>query len=177
VSKKAKKKIKAKASAARQVLRRKPTRRKARPFRQYAAIPVRVVDGGRVEVMLMTSRGTGRWVIPKGWPMRRRAPATTACREAYEEAGITGHLWSRRSVGTYSYEKVDDKFSGEVTVRVFVLEVKEQLKDWPERGQRRRRWFDPRRAATLVRERELSRLLRALPGILQGRKSIAAIGR
>jgi 8-oxo-dGTP pyrophosphatase MutT (NUDIX family) len=94
------KKKKAKAAVAKRALRRGKARRKAGRPRQYAAIPIRLVARGQVEVMLMTSRGTGRWVIPKGWPMRHRTPAGTACREAYEEAGITGHLWSRRSIGT-----------------------------------------------------------------------------
>jgi 8-oxo-dGTP pyrophosphatase MutT (NUDIX family) len=160
--KRKKKQGKAKAALAQQAVRRNTARR-----RQYAAIPIRIAARGRVEVLLMTSRGTGRWVIPKGWPMRHRTPAGTARQEAYEEAGITGRLWSRRSVGTYRYDKVDDKFSGEVTVRVFVLEVEQQLKDWPERGQRRRRWFASRRAAGLVQERELSRLLRTLPSVLR----------
>jgi 8-oxo-dGTP pyrophosphatase MutT (NUDIX family) len=162
-----KKKVKAKAAAVRQAVRRGAARRKMSRHRQYAAIPVRVAARGRIEVLLMTSRGTGRWVIPKGWPMRHRTPAGTARQEAYEEAGITGHLWRRRSVGTYRYDKTDGKISGEVTVRVFVLAVDEQLKDWPERGERRRRWYSTRRAADLVQERELSRILRGLPRVLR----------
>jgi 8-oxo-dGTP pyrophosphatase MutT (NUDIX family) len=168
MAKKAKKQVKTKAVVNKRRTRRGTAQRRTSRHRQYGVIPIRIVERGRVEVMLMTSRGTGRWVIPKGWPMRHRSPAGTARQEAYEEAGITGRLWSRRSVGTYRYEKVDERFSGEVTVRVFVLEVDQQLKDWPERGQRRRRWFATRRAASLVQERELSQLLRALPRILRG---------
>jgi 8-oxo-dGTP pyrophosphatase MutT (NUDIX family) len=166
---KAKKKIKAKALAVAPAIRRSARRRKAPRHRQYAAIPIRVTDRDRLEVLLLTSRGTGRWVIPKGWPMRNRTPAGAARQEAYEEAGITGRLWSRRPVGSYCYDKGSERFSGGVTVRVFVIEVEHQLKDWPERAERRTRWFNCRRAAMLVQERELSRLLRALPTILRSR--------
>jgi len=166
---KAKKKIKAKALAAPPAIRRSTRGRRAPRHRQYAAIPIRVADHGRIEVLLLTSRGTRRWIIPKGWPMRGRTPAGAARQEAYEEAGITGRLWSRRPVGSYCYDKSNERFSGEVTVRVFVLEVEQQLKDWPERAERRTRWFHWRRAATLVQERDLSRLLRALPAMLRSR--------
>jgi 8-oxo-dGTP pyrophosphatase MutT (NUDIX family) len=170
MSKKARRKKNTKAANAKRAIHRSSTKRRATSRqRQYGAIPIRLADRGRIEVLLMTSRGTGRWVIPKGWPMRNRTPAGTARQEAYEEAGITGHLWSRQSIGTYVYDKVDEKFSGEVIVRVFVIEVEQQLKDWPERTERRRRWFTPRRAATLVQEKELSKMLRALPSMLRSR--------
>ena len=76
----------------------------------------------------MTSRGTGRWVIPKGWPMRKRTPAGTAEREAYEEAGVKGWSVSHRPIGSYRYFKQDEDFSGEILVRLFVLAVEEQKK-------------------------------------------------
>ena len=54
--------------------------------------------------MLVTSRGTGRWIIPKGWPMKRKAPHAAAAREALEEAGVVGEVQSS-PLGSYSYEK------------------------------------------------------------------------
>jgi len=156
-------------------VRKKAPVRRTRPklprHRQYGIIPIRLGRGDQLEVLLLTSRGTGRWVIPKGWPMRNRTPAGTARREAYEEAGVKGELWSRRPVGAYRYFKDDEKFTGEILVRVFVLTVEEQKKDWPERGERRTRWFPVRAAATKVAEPELGKLLRTVPGILIRQKA------
>jgi 8-oxo-dGTP pyrophosphatase MutT (NUDIX family) len=96
---------------------------------QYAALPFRSgVDSG-VKVLLITSRDTGRWVIPKGWPVGQRAPHASAAREALEEAGVVGRV-GRDSIGTYSYEK---RLAGGTIVicevQVFPLEVKHQRKD------------------------------------------------
>jgi 8-oxo-dGTP pyrophosphatase MutT (NUDIX family) len=140
--------------------------------RQYGVIPVRFSTDGHLQVLLLTSRGSGRWVIPKGWPMRKRTPAGTAEREAYEEAGLKGWLWSRRPIGSYRYFKQDDDFTGEILVRVFVLTVERQKNKWPEKGERRFRWCDLRAAAALVKERELATLLRNLPRLLVGQEKV-----
>ncbi|MEN9850080.1 MAG: hypothetical protein RL128_243, partial [Pseudomonadota bacterium] len=58
---------------------------------QYGALCWRM-HRGKVEVLLITSRDTGRWVIPKGWPIDGLAPAQTAAREAWEEAGVEGDI-------------------------------------------------------------------------------------
>jgi 8-oxo-dGTP pyrophosphatase MutT (NUDIX family) len=137
--------------------------------RQYGAVPLRFGARDQLEVLLVTSRGTGRWVIPKGWPMRGRTPAGTARREAYEEAGVKGRLLSKKPIGSYRYFK-HDEVEGEILVRVFLLAVEQQKKDWPEKGERRARWFTIRAAAALVKERDLARLLRAVPGMLVGGK-------
>src|SRR5260221_5941699 len=71
---------------------------------QYAALPYRLNGRSRTEVMLVTSRETQRWIIPKGWPQRGRAPYDSAAREAFEEAGVVGAV-GRRSVGSFPYEK------------------------------------------------------------------------
>src|SRR6266436_5916091 len=71
---------------------------------QYAALPYRLSGRSRTEVMLVTSRETQRWIIPKGWPQRGRAPYDSAAREAFEEAGVVGAV-GRRSVGSFPYEK------------------------------------------------------------------------
>jgi 8-oxo-dGTP pyrophosphatase MutT (NUDIX family) len=148
---------------------KKVARKPAKPLprhRQYGAVPLRFGARDQLEVLLLTSRGSGRWVIPKGWPMRNRTPAGTARREAYEEAGVKGRLLSKRPVGSYRYMKRDESFTGEILVRVFLLAVEQQKKDWPERGERRTRWFTVRAAAALVKERDLARLLRSVPGML-----------
>ncbi len=73
--------------------------------KQYAALPVRVAADGQIEVMLITSRGTKRWIIPKGWPMKKRTPAEAAVTEAFEEAGLKGEIVGQRPVSTYRYIK------------------------------------------------------------------------
>jgi len=142
--------------------------------RQYGAIALRVGARDQLQVLLLTSRGTGRWVIPKGWPMRNRTPAGTARREAFEEAGVKGELWSKKPIGSFRYMKRDENFTGEILVQVFVLGVEQQKKKWPEKDQRQVRWFSLRQAATLVKERELAKLLRNIPKLLFDPKTVRA---
>ena len=127
--------------------------------RQYGAIPIRVGRNGKAKVLLLTSRGTRRWVIPKGWPIRSLSPAATAVREAYEEAGIKGRILLPRPIGRYRYRKSDNGAIGKITVQVYLMRVKRQLQQWPEQSQRKTRWFRPEHAATLVAEPELATLL------------------
>jgi len=140
--------------------------------RQYGVVPFRRSRTGQLQVLLVTSRGTGRWVIPKGWPMPRRTPAIAAQREAYEEAGVKGALLSGRPIGSYCYRKIDRADLGKIKVKLFMLRVKKQALFWPECGQRRTRWFSVRRAAALVGERGLSRLLRSVPDILERHRTL-----
>jgi 8-oxo-dGTP pyrophosphatase MutT (NUDIX family) len=113
-----------------------------------------------IRVLLITSRDTGRWVIPKGWPMRHRTEAEAAAREAWEEAGLRGDILER-SLGVYTYRKVLGPGRAiPCVVRVYPLEVREMLKQYPETGQRRVRWFAPDRAARRVLEPELKALIR-----------------
>ena len=55
---------------------------------------------GSCEVMLITSRDTGRWIVPKGWPMRGKPDDEAAAQEAFEEAGVEGEI-SRDPVGSF----------------------------------------------------------------------------
>ena len=80
-------------------------KKKIRDHVQYAALPVRHGEDGRLRVMLLTSRDTQRWVIPKGWPMRGREPSEVAVQEAFEEAGLVGTIVSKHPIGSYHYEK------------------------------------------------------------------------
>jgi 8-oxo-dGTP pyrophosphatase MutT (NUDIX family) len=130
---------------------------------QYAALPYRRRGDARTQVMLVTSRDSGRWVIPKGWPKKRKSPCATAASEALEEAGVVGVV-GRDSIGSYSYRK--RLKSGAVVaceVRVFPLKVKRQQKSWLERGEREIQWFSRAKAAKAVRERALSDIIRNLP--------------
>jgi 8-oxo-dGTP pyrophosphatase MutT (NUDIX family) len=74
------------------------------PSLQVGALCWRRAKSGAIRILLATSRDTGRWVIPKGWPMRKRTEPEAAAREAYEEAGVQGEI-DGRSVGLFTYEK------------------------------------------------------------------------
>lgn len=113
------------------------------------------------KVLLITSRGTGRWIIPKGWPMADRNLAGSALQEAWEEAGVTGVI-EDEATGRYGYHKVYANGIASVVVQVFRLRVKKLSKDYPEAKQRQRKWFSPRKAAELVAEPQLQELLRGL---------------
>jgi 8-oxo-dGTP pyrophosphatase MutT (NUDIX family) len=129
---------------------------------QYAALPYRSSSGSRTEVMLVTSRETRRWIIPKGWPQKGKAPHRSAAREAFEEAGVVGAV-GKRSVGSFAYKKRSKK--GRVVaceVHVFTLKVKRQRKEWPERRQREVKWVSAKEAAKKVREPKLSAIIRRL---------------
>jgi 8-oxo-dGTP pyrophosphatase MutT (NUDIX family) len=132
---------------------------------QYAALPY-AVRNGRLEVLLLTSRETRRWVIPKGWPEKKVKPAVLAAREAYEEAGLVGRV-SHKPAGEYAYGK--QMKSGKTvacTVDVFLFEVGQELNDWPEKGQREKCWTTPDDAAGLVQEPGLADLLLRLDVLL-----------
>ena len=130
------------------------------PGLQVAALCWRRSKKG-LRLLLITSRDSGRWVIPKGWPMRNRTDAEAAAREAYEEAGLRGVI-SERSVGLYTYLKVlRPGRSILCAVRVFPLEVREMLTKYPETGQRRARWFSPEKAAERIAEPELKAIIRS----------------
>jgi 8-oxo-dGTP pyrophosphatase MutT (NUDIX family) len=133
---------------------------------QYACLPFRERADGSIEILLITSRGTRRWVIPKGWPMKGRKPHASAAREALEEAGLIGEV-GKVPIGSYGYGK--RLKSGEVVpcqVEVFPLKVKSQRKRWPEKGQRSLRWFNPAEAAEAVDEPELRDVIQRAKSLL-----------
>lgn len=116
--------------------------------------------GKRVEVLLITSRDTGRWVLPKGWPIRGLSAAQSALREAYEEAGVEGDA-AEKSIGAYPYVKtVDAKNGFPCEVSVFPIAVQSLATRFPEVSQRQRKWFSLAKAAKKVDEAELSALIK-----------------
>ena len=134
------------------------------PNFQFAALPYRRrTDDAAIEVMLITSRDTGRWVVPKGWPSEREAAWDCAAREAREEAGLVGEI-HKRPVGSYHYKKLlDSGLPVWCTVEVFALAVAGRLESWPEQSERVGRWFSLDDAANAVDEPELGDLIRELP--------------
>jgi 8-oxo-dGTP pyrophosphatase MutT (NUDIX family) len=130
---------------------------------QYAALPYRRRANAILEVMLITSRDTGRWVIPKGWQGAGLAGQDSAKREAREEGGLVGRM-GKRPIGNYRYiKKLSDGSSVTCSVEVFTLEVERQLKSWPERKERDTQWFELKKAAAAVDEPELAAMIRNLP--------------
>jgi 8-oxo-dGTP pyrophosphatase MutT (NUDIX family) len=139
---------------------RKPAKAIAAARVQYGALPFRTSGRSSVEILLVTSRVTRRWIIPKGWPLKRRPPHVTAAREAREEAGVVGRV-EKRSIGSYSYTK-RLKTGAPVLceVHVFPLEVRRQRKTWPEQDERSVQWLSRTKAAKTVKDPVLGRLIR-----------------
>lgn len=133
---------------------------------QFAALPFRIVSGA-VEILIITSRETQRWIIPKGWPIRGLRPRDVAAREALEEAGLVGTIVGKRAIGSYHYRKrLPGNQETLCRVKVFLLRVDHQLDSWREEEQRECRWVTPRKAVQLVDDGELAEIIRAaIPAI------------
>jgi 8-oxo-dGTP pyrophosphatase MutT (NUDIX family) len=131
------------------------------PRAQCAALPFRMSDD-TIEVLLVTSRDTGRWIIPKGWLEKGTKPHDMAAREAFEEAGVVGKV-QKAPVGSYTYTKrLSARKSVECKVDVFLLKVDQDLDEWPEKGQRQKEWMSPSQAALQISEDGLVEILRGL---------------
>jgi 8-oxo-dGTP pyrophosphatase MutT (NUDIX family) len=143
-----------------------PNSRKKVPFRhvQYAALPWRRKNS-ETEVMLVTSLTTGRWIIPKGWPMKRKAPYAAAAREALEEAGVVGQV-EKEPIGSFPHRKLLKQGRPvDCEVQVFPLEVTRQHRTWPEKGKRKVQWLSLSDASKAVQEPVLRAIIRKLRGI------------
>ena len=133
----------------------------ANPHRaQVAALPVRPGPDGP-EIMLITSRETRRWVVPKGWPMKGRKDHEAAAQEAREEAGLEGRI-HKHPIGAYTYLKRTNGVAEPCRVMVYRLDVEGERRSWRERGQRERRWFSAAEAANHVAEPRLASMILAV---------------
>ncbi|WP_010141112.1 NUDIX hydrolase [Oceanicola sp. S124] len=131
----------------------------ARPARYQVAALCHRGDGSKLRILLITSRDTGRWVLPKGWPKRGHDAGGTALEEAWEEAGIKP-CGRPELVGRYHYHKrLDGGLPVPTRVEVFAIPVSGLHDDYPEKGQRKRHWMTPAEAASSVAEPELAALL------------------
>jgi 8-oxo-dGTP pyrophosphatase MutT (NUDIX family) len=128
---------------------------------QYGALPYRFTPEATLEILVVTTRRTRRWIIPKGWPIKGLRPPKAAAREAFEEAGVTGRI-GVKPVGAFTYEKVLDEAGVQATceVKVYPLLVKRQLEVFPESEQRVLQWVDPAKAITLIKDPGLKKLVK-----------------
>ena len=128
---------------------------------QTAALPWRTRSDGRLEVLLVTSRDTQQWLLPKGWPMPGRSLAEAAAIEAYEEGGVEGRV-ARKPIGSFDHIKTHLlRGPRPVTIVVHPLAVTRVRANWPERLERKRKWFTFRKAAKAVSSEALAELILA----------------
>lgn len=125
---------------------------------QFGALCYRV-QNEKIQVLLITSRGTGRWILPKGWPIDGATPAEAALQEAWEEAGVEGKTIGN-CLGIYSYCKQGDGTRMPCVVAVFSVKVQALKRKYPEAEQRTRKWYSRKKAAELLDEPELRQLVR-----------------
>ena len=130
------------------------------PLVQVGALPVRFEEG-RAQVLLVTSRETKRWVIPKGWPMKGKKNWAAAAQEAREEAGVIGKT-QKRPVGEYNYYKRRAAQFDLCRVEVYLMAFEKRLESFREKGQRDIRWFTIEDAVEAVHEPGLTVLLNEL---------------
>lgn len=124
--------------------------------RQSAVIPYRW-RGDQLQILLITSRRSGEWIVPKGQLEPDMTAHDSAAKEAQEEAGVVGRVGSM-SLGSFEYEK----WGGLCVVDVFEMEVRQELSDWPEKGERSRKWVSASEAPSLVKHEQLGDLIASL---------------
>ena len=133
---------------------------------QYGALPYAVGSDGELRILLVTSRGTRRWIIPKGWPMAGKKPHEVAAIEAFEEAGVRGKA-KKKPLGYFTYLKtLDNGQRAPCCVQVHLLNVKESCDVFREKGQRQTEWVSCVEAARRVREPELKGLFLSMQQVV-----------
>lgn len=128
-----------------------------RNWEQVAALPWRIDADGKLRILLVTSRTSGKWMLPKGWPMEGLSDAEAALIEAREEAGVEGRA-SSLPIGSYHYLKLFcDGTTSPSQAKIFPVKVTSVAKNWDEKNQRSRRWMRPKKAAEMAFEPDLKR--------------------
>jgi len=124
---------------------------------QFAALCYRYKDD-KLQVCIVTTRKTGRWILPRGWPTHNKSAHDGAAIEAYEEAGVKGRVYPN-AVGTYAYDKPIDDGLAPVLVVVYAIHATNVAKKWPEKGERKRRWLSLKKAASKLQEPGLKHIV------------------
>lgn len=122
-----------------------------KPVRQSGVLAYRKTDAGAVEILLLKKPQSKNWGIPKGKSGKHLSLAENAAKEAYEEAGIRGHV-RRHPSGTYrAFKRVEDQ-QVLIEVWVFLMDVTSEDRDFPERARRELKWVPAAEAGPLLRE-------------------------
>jgi 8-oxo-dGTP pyrophosphatase MutT (NUDIX family) len=150
--------------ARRHEIPRNPSKRKVKPAVrvQYAALPYRFDQAGTLQVLLVTTRQSKRWILPKGWPIKDLRPPRSAAREAFEEAGVRGKVGAK-SIGSFKYDKMLDEqgIAVQCEVKVYPLLVKRQSAEFAEVGQRLSQWAELDKALSLIEESGIKAIVTA----------------
>lgn len=125
---------------------------------QFAALCWRIKKD-KLQICLVTTRRSGRWILPKGWPMHNETPAQAAATEAWEEAGLKGQGVDH-CLGAYSSVKPLADQTAPVVVMVYPVAVAKTADTWPEKKERKRKWVSPKKAATLLSEPGLRKIVK-----------------
>lgn len=150
-------------ATARQVQgKRKVMYRSSRVNVQSAALPYRITEGGDMEILLVTTRKSGRWGVPKGRIPHGMSFSSSAAKEAFEEAGVEGEISGMSFASYRATKRAADGRKEVVEVWVYPLHVMRCLDDWPERGQRDLRWCSPDEAIALLGEEAFGEAIRRL---------------
>lgn len=157
-------------------LKAKKSKKPPKPKRalrvQYGALPYRIGEAGMPEFLLVTTRISGRWIVPKGGPIKDLKPPKSAAQEAFEEAGIRGTIGAK-PLGAFAFDKTlaDTGSTVPCEVWVFPLLVKRQYKNYPEAEERASRWFTPEEALAALNDAGLCELIALFTERLAGRKN------
>jgi 8-oxo-dGTP pyrophosphatase MutT (NUDIX family) len=125
-------------------------------FTKSAVIPYRLKDG-KLEILLVTSIKKKNWIVPKGYIEFNLTPFESAKKEAYEEAGVVG---SNETVEVGQF--LNEKKNGKELIKVYTMEVDEELDDYPEKNLRKRKWFSYEEALDKVQNVQIKNFLRKL---------------
>ena len=100
------------------IIPQKPKKRRTRPVVrvQYGALPYRFTPMAALEILIVTTRQSRRWIVPKGWPIKRLTPSKSAAREAFEEAGVRGKIGAR-AIGNFTYKKTAGQTGADARLR------------------------------------------------------------
>lgn len=141
---------------------------------QYGALPYRFGEAGTPEFLLVTTRESKRWIIPKGGPIKGLKPSKSAAQEAFEEAGIRGTT-GVKALGSFTFDKsvTGTALTVPCEVWVFPLLVKRQYKIYPEMWERTSQWFEPEAALAALNDVGLCKLIEAFVQRLAARKKPA----
>lgn len=125
-------------------------------FTKSAVIPYRLIDG-KLEILLVTSIKKKNWIVPKGYIEFNLTPFESAKKEAYEEAGVVG---SNETVEVGQF--INEKKNGKELIKVYTMEVDEELEDYPEKNLRKRKWFVYEEALEKIQNNQIKNFLKKL---------------